>query len=75
MVSLETNTCLQSKRGKAAASSAPSDVDFGDDQLSELRAAYDFYGAQGDALKKDDLRSIMGKLSTLLLLQDIALGA
>lgn len=32
--------------------------------MSELRAAYDFYGAQNDSLKKDDVRSIMGKLST-----------
>lgn len=62
----------QSKRKTAA---APADVDFGDDQLSELRAAYDFYGATGDSLKKDDLRSIMGKLSTSQLLQESLLRA
>jgi len=60
---------MKSKRKTAA---APADVDFGDDALSELRAAYDFYGAQNDALKKDDLRSIMGKLSTSLDLQEVA---
>jgi hypothetical protein len=51
------------KRAVAAASSETTDSTFSEDQIGEFKAAFEFFGANGDQLKKDDLRAIMGKMS------------